>query len=294
MRGLRLACGLSAGLLLTAAAIGEPAAAPSHLPLSAQAPTEQSAPGQATLTQIPPAPDSGPDAAGFFAEGNRLYQEGDHPAAARHYQAVLDRGLESAALHYNLGNAHFRLGDLAPAVLAYERAARLEPRNPDIRANLELVNRMLQDRIEPLPRFWLLSALEWWMKLVPQGWLVAASAIAYGVLGAGATLLILRRPRGTRWRKALGRASWCAGACAVVLGGTLLARELDVAQPEEAIVMAEEVRVLSAPSEEGGLTVFTLHAGAKVRIDRRAAGWVELVLADGRVGWLQTGVLEGI
>ena len=298
-RGVACVCLVAAGLLSTVAAfeataLAAPGSASTALIPPPQTAPDSASPAPALLRQTPPAPDSAPDAAGLFAEGNRLYQEGDYAAAARHYQAVLDRGLESAALHFNLGNAHYRLGTLAPAILAWERAARLEPRNPDVRANLELARQMLQDRIEPLPRFWLLAALEWWLELLPRGWLAAASAFAYGVLGAGVTLLVLRRPRGARWLRALRRASWSAGACAIVLGGTLAARELGVGQPEEAIVMADEVRVLSAPSEEGGLTVFTLHEGAKVRIDRRAAGWVEVVLADGRVGWLQTDLLEAI
>ena len=58
--------------------------------------------------------------------------------------------------------------------------------------------------------------------------------------------------------------------------------------------MVGEARVLSAPSEEGGLTVFTLHEGTTVRIDRRAGDWVEIVLADGKVGWLPLEVLEVI
>ena len=71
-----------------------------------------------------------------------------------------------------------------------------------------------------------------------------------------------------------------------------MVRETGLGQPEQAIVMAPEVRALSAPSDDGGLTVFTLHAGAKVRVDRRAGDWVEIVLADGRVGWLRLALLE--
>jgi len=105
----------------------------------------------------------------LFAEGNRLYQEGDFAAAAASYDAVIKGGFESAEVYYNLGNAHFRLGETARAVLNYRRAARLDPGNDDIRANLALVSQRLQDRIEPLPRFWLLTVFDWWMSLIPGG-----------------------------------------------------------------------------------------------------------------------------
>ena len=226
----------------------------------------------------------------LFDEGNQRYQEGDFSGAAASYGAVLDGGFESAELYYNLGNAHFRLGEVAEAIVSYERATRLDPANDDIRANLELVNRMLQDRIEPLPRFWVLSAFDWWMSLIPGTLLRASVAGCHLVLGATLVLIVLRRPAG--WRTVLRRIAYAAAVGTAVLGATLAARETGLGQPEEAVVMAVEARVLSAPSEEGGLTVFTLHEGTKVRIDRRAGQWAEIVLADGKVGWLPLEVLE--
>ena len=47
------------------------------------------------------------DQEALFAEGNRLYQEGDFVGAVISYGAVVEAGFESATLYYNLGNAHF-------------------------------------------------------------------------------------------------------------------------------------------------------------------------------------------
>lgn len=225
----------------------------------------------------------------LFAEGNRLYREGDFAGAIASYGSVAEGGFESASLYYNLGNAHFRVGEIARAVLNYERALRLDPGNDDIRANLALVNQRLQDRIEPLPRFWLVAAFDWWMGLIPQGVLKAAVAGCYLILGGAAVLIVLRRPMGWRW--ALTRVAFAATVATVLLGATLLVRETGLGQRAEAVVMAPEARVLNAPSEDAGLTLFTLHEGTKVRIDRRAGEWAEVVLADGKVGWLPLEVL---
>lgn len=220
----------------------------------------------------------------LFAEGNRLYREGDFAGAITSYGSVLEGGFESAALYFNLGNAHFRLGDTGPAVLNYERAVRLDPGNDDIRANLALVNQRLQDRIEPLPRFWLLSAFDWWMGLIPRGVLEVMVAASYLILGGVVVLIVLRRPDG--WRAPLRRCAHAAAVATILLGATLLIRETGLGRPEEAVVMAAEARVLNAPSEDAGLTLFTLHEGTKVRVDRRVGEWAEVVLADGKVGWL--------
>ena len=228
----------------------------------------------------------------LVADGNRLYQEGDFVGAAARYEAVLESGLESATLHYNLGNARYRMGETGLAALGYERALRLDPRHDDARANLALVNRRLRDRIEPLPRFWLLVALEWWRDLMPRRALALLVAVCYLVAGAAVVLHMLgRRLRG---RRMLARAAWIAGAATVPLGVTLLVRETGLGSPTEAIVVAEEVRVLNAPSEDSGLTLFALHEGTKVRVDDRAGDWAEIVLADGKVGWLKLDVLAVI
>ena len=104
--------------------------------------------------------------------------------------------------------------------------------------------------------------------------------------------MVLDRPRG--WRAALRRTAYAGAVGTVVLGGTLLIRETGLGHAEHAVVMAPEARVLNAPSEDGGLTVFTLHEGTKVRIDRRTGEWAEIVLADGKVGWLRIALMEVI
>ncbi|MGI9628658.1 MAG: tetratricopeptide repeat protein [Longimicrobiales bacterium] len=227
-----------------------------------------------------------------YLRGNELYQAGDYAGAIGAYQAVLDEGFVSAELHYNLGNAHFRNGSPHLAVLNYERAARLDPGNSDVVENLRLARLQLADRIEPLPRFFLLTFVDWWIRLVPRSLLIALTSIAYLATGVGLASWVLGRPRG--WGKSVRRLSYVFGLMALLLGGTLLLRETRLGAPTEAIVMAPEVSVLSAPSADGGLTLFSLHAGAKVRIDQTSGEWVEVVLQDGKVGWLPQQVLEPI
>ena len=108
----------------------------------------------------------------FFQQGNQLYQGGDFAGALKAYQAVLQGGFESADLYYNLGNAHFKTGDLGRTILNYERARKLNPGDADIQANLDLARSLTVDEIEPLPRFWLFSLASWWVTLLPRGGLV--------------------------------------------------------------------------------------------------------------------------
>ncbi|HZE89941.1 MAG TPA: tetratricopeptide repeat protein, partial [Verrucomicrobiae bacterium] len=86
-------------------------------------------------------------ARGKFAAGNAAYERGAYLEAITIYQELEHEGVGSAALEYNLGNALFKAGRLGPAILAYERAARLDPKDADARANLEYLRTLTIDRI---------------------------------------------------------------------------------------------------------------------------------------------------
>jgi tetratricopeptide (TPR) repeat protein len=228
----------------------------------------------------------------IFEQGNQLYLEGDYAGAVAAYQAVLDAGFESVALHYNLGNAHFKTGELGRSILAWERARALAPNDPDVLANLELARSQTADAIEPLPRFWLISVASWWVGLLPRGALIALVAAAWLIAGAGVAVRVLARSDEVR-----GVGTWAAlgGAVVVLVFGTnLFVRELGIGSAERGVILADAVPVRSAPADQDDLTLFEIHEGTRVRIDERAGEWAEVVLDDGKVGWVPADVLEEI
>jgi tetratricopeptide (TPR) repeat protein len=86
--------------------------------------------------------------AATFADANQKYQQGDFKAAADIYEELAKSPNASGAVYFNLGNARFRLGQTGRAVLSYERALRLLPRDKDLRWNLSVVRSVLKDRLE--------------------------------------------------------------------------------------------------------------------------------------------------
>src|SRR5439155_23225034 len=84
----------------------------------------------------------------IFFHANALYGEERWAEAAAEYERVLAAGWESGNLHFTLGNAWFRAGDVGRAVLDYERARRLLPRDPDVQANLRYARELAGDTRE--------------------------------------------------------------------------------------------------------------------------------------------------
>ena len=85
-----------------------------------------------------------------FKAANQLYDAGKFAEAAAAYEKIEPK---TAHVYYNLGNAWFRQGKLGLAVLNYERARRLAPRDPDILANLKFAQQRLGvDEVNTPPR----------------------------------------------------------------------------------------------------------------------------------------------
>lgn len=226
------------------------------------------------------------------ARGHQAYQDGDYPAAIAAYRAVIEGGWVSADLEYNLGNAYFKAGELGPAILHWERALERAPGDQDVEANLALARSLTTDAVEPLPEFWLFSVIRWWVDLLPRGLLIGLVATGWLMASGGFVARVLSRSMNAEWA-----ASWIMRVglgIVVVLGANLVVREVGLGQPDRAVVMADVAPVRSAPADEDDLTLFEIHEGTRVRIDDRAGAWVEVVLDDGKVGWLPSSVLEEI
>ena len=160
----------------------------------------------------------------FFDEGNQRYQDGDFDGALERYARILDDGLESGELYYNIGNTYFKLNELGPAILYYERARRLMPGDDDLVANLELARSMTADQITLLPEFWLFRAVGWWVGLLPRPALVWLVAVAYLTAMAGGITVILRPSTQLEtWGR---RVAVTGAAVTMIFGINLTVREL--------------------------------------------------------------------
>ncbi len=221
-----------------------------------------------------------------FAQGNQRYQERDFEAAIEAYEAVLSAGYESAPLHYNLGNAYFKSGDLGRAILAWERSRVLSPNDPDVAANLMLASSLTVDDVQPLQRFWLISVVAWWVDLLPRPMLIGTVSVAWLSFAGGLAVWIVAY---RNWMRRSGaRIAITSGMAVVVLGTSLLVRELEIGNGERGVVLTAVVPVRSAPATDDNLTLFEVHEGARVRVDQRTEDWLEIVLDDGKVGWVPT------
>lgn len=228
----------------------------------------------------------------LWRRGIEAYTDGHWDEAAECWQGILDMGLQSAELYYNAGNACFKAGDYPGAILNYERSLRADPSDADARYNLEFVNMLIQDRIDPVPEFFLKT----WIRdaghcMRSDAWAVL-SLIAFAA-AVSMLLLFLLGPR-----SAVRKAGFYLAIVLLLAAvaswnfARLQYREYVSEDGASAIVMQAVSPVKSAPSAESSKDRFILHEGTKVKVLDRVDGWYNIELADGRQGWIEDGDIE--
>ncbi|MCR5560341.1 MAG: BatD family protein [Bacteroidales bacterium] len=228
----------------------------------------------------------------LWTAGVNAYTVGDYVAARDAWLAISELGLASPELYTNTGNAFFKTDDYARAVLWYERALRLDPSFADARHNLALAQGMVQDRIEQVPEFFLVSwlrSLGW--KLSSDAWAVLFLVLLAGAL-ALALLFLLGRSQSAR------RTGFFLGIALLLLSMASLGfsswQRRENLKADSAIVISPVVAVKSTPGAGVGRDLFILHEGTKVRINDSVSGWVNIELSDGRQGWMREDNLEKV
>ena len=83
------------------------------------------------------------------ADCSSLYDDGDYQGAVTCFEGLEKGGAHNGHLLYNLGNAWYRTGDPARALLAYRRASLYLPRDGDLQANLKSARDQIQDDLDP-------------------------------------------------------------------------------------------------------------------------------------------------
>lgn len=79
-----------------------------------------------------------------FQKANNSYEAGNYDEAIREYLNILNQGVESGNIYYNLGNCYIKKGEIGQALVYYERAKRLMPQDSDIKANYEYASSLIK------------------------------------------------------------------------------------------------------------------------------------------------------
>ena len=230
-----------------------------------------------------------------FAAANLLYENENYEAAALSYERLVGLGYEDATLYYNLANAYYRSEDTGRAILNYLRASRLAPFDEDIRANLELARRQMENANPPrasVPQLARIADLAPWLSLNQTALL---ALLAWAAIGALAFAWIWKA--GWRESRLLRGAMAAAIVALVAFGGMAVGKEMSANGWERvAVITRESAEAFSGPAAlREGEFGFSLESGSEVNVVERRGAWTVIEIpVSGRSGWVESSAVESV
>ena len=221
--------------------------------------------------------------AATMAEVDALYTAGNFSQAAEQYESIVATGMESADLYYNLGNAYYRMGKIADAIINYERALRIDANHEDALHNLAFVELLTVDKIDPVETIFL---VDWWKTIcsvmTPDAWAYTSVALFVLCLLSIGFMVFSK----VMWMRKTGfSVAIVALFFTVVTAFCASSRQAELEDTSKAVIYVSTVTIKSSPDEEGK-ELFILHEGTRVNIKSSLDKWVEIQTEAGNTGWL--------
>ena len=211
-----------------------------------------------------------------FDGANKLYEQAKYADAAAVYEKLIQTGRASEALYFNWGNALFKSGKIGRAIAAYQEAQRIDPRDPDVRANLQFARNQVPGPTLPPDRL--------------SRWLENLTLNEWTCLAAGSSWIWLCLLALLKWRRDLRAAlksfvvwlGWIAAALAVCLAMAFYSTQI----VHHAIIVNPETTARQAPLDESQ-RAFTLNDGAELQILDQKDQWLQVKVDPRRIGWVR-------
>jgi tetratricopeptide (TPR) repeat protein len=208
----------------------------------------------------------------FFAEGTRAYQAGHYDQAAATFEQAVQRE-PSVGAWQNLGNAEWQRGNAGPAILAWERAQWLDPRDANAREDLLFARKSRLLDAPELPWYEVCST---WLQ--PDAW----PWLACGSFWLALALVLL--PNIFRWRKS-GWHQALAAACFAIFLLTIPALAGVQTRSKLGVVLPHDAPLRLTPTADAQ-AVTRLTGGEIARLVRERGNYLFIRTTTGS-GWIE-------
>jgi len=225
------------------------------------------------------------------------YRKGRYSLASSLYDKAINGGADDGYIYYNLANTQYRLKQYGKAIANYRRALEQYPRDPNIKANLNLAREHAVDKIKAKNSITSIINI-----LSPASILSTYEKqflffITYFLFWIILAVYMIKK---TALPKTLCIFSFIICIYTSILafgtrkgfdGSPELALSPSAQTIKSAVVVKKEVKVYSGNSETFQV-VFLLHDGAEVLAGESREKWVQVFLPEEKQGWLKKDSLD--
>lgn len=223
----------------------------------------------------------------LFTQANGYYTAGEYDKAIATYDKILAEGRESGSIYYNLGNSYFRKGNTGKAILNYERAKMIIPRDADLKANYKFARANVQGRLFAQKGLWA------WRPLRVYSENFTVNELTW--LSSGMFFLLIVLFAVSIFRPVLRRhiVPVCVCLAVAVIVNSVIVWHAANSAGKSAVVTAKQTDAYYGPFDSA-TKFFSLNEGMNVSILKCKNGWCKVRRGDGKIGWVHGDAVEGV
>lgn len=222
----------------------------------------------------------------IFYQGNSHYKNGLYDEALAEYSKVIEEGLESGNLYFNMGNAYFKKGELGKAVLYYERARRFMPNDSDLKSNYKYAISKLKNSVDDTERSFIHNILSRSVAFTIDGLTLLLSSLYICIVMFFIAIMYFRNiKRPAVLSITILSVLWVLTAYSLY--------DRTSAIDKEAVIIFQEAEARFEPIESATVH-FGLTEGMKVQILESKPDWLKVKRNDGKSGWINKRSAEKI
>jgi len=216
-----------------------------------------------------------------FFSANNSYREERYNDAIEDYESLVNSGFRSANLFYNLGNAYLKTGNRGKAILYYERAHRMNPRDVDIRSNLGFTRSIVEGEAGQKSR-WYQKFFFFLRDLLSIRGMTFLVSIFYFIIMICLILSIFLNAQ----RKILYYLAIMFFILFIVSLPSFINGIHEFKYQKKAVIMVQETVVRFEPNDDATVH-FKVYEGSLIRIMKLQEEWYQIKRHDGKMGWLK-------
>ena len=218
----------------------------------------------------------------LFIEANNYMIIQKYNEAILSYKKILDMGIQSGELFYNLGNAYYRNNDIGLSIWAYLSALKLKPRFKDASRNLIIAQSQIKDKIElPKSNYIFEKYIKLRSTLTFYEFILIGSLIflTFSALTFFIRLKFLESMQIFNLNKVI-----------IFIYLSIIIMSIDrfyVDRTDKGVIIKESAEAFSGPDYGQNKIIFRINEGVVFKIDNKKNDWVEIILIDGNKCWIE-------
>ena len=224
----------------------------------------------------------------LFEEANNFYIKKNYKKSIELYELMLERGLGNSAVFYNLGNSYYRSEDIGNAIWAYRNANRLNPRDNDIAHNLKIAETSKIDRINSPPLF----LIHDFYRKIKSSITIFELVLLGGILSFTLSLTWIMRSFFEKRIGLLKNIFQMFLVLVIIVHLCIVDMIFEKKKIINEAIIVKKIEAKSGPFSGDNKVLFQINKGSIVEILEEKNNWSEIILIDGKQGWVLSNALR--